>query len=181
MKQKDNLYTSVKMALLISLISLSSYIYIPMPSVSVLSLQTVMINLTALMLSPVQNLVTVGVWLIMGAIGLPVFSGGTGLGKLFGVTGGFYWGFLVAAPLMSALKGKNVSFKRYLAVTFAGVLIEHIFAVMVMCIHNGFDVFAAFSSISLPFLLGDILKCVASALLAVKLNSVENLKDRHLF
>lgn len=180
LKQKNNLYTTVKIAILISLIALSSYIYIPMPSVSVLSLQTVMINLTALMLSPSQSLVAVGTWLIMGAIGLPVFSGGGGLGKLFGVTGGFYWGFLVAAPLMSALKGKNISFKRYLAVTLLGVVTEHIFAVLVMCIHNGFDVLAAFSSISLPFLLGDILKCIASAILAVKLNSIKKLQDRHL-
>ena len=179
MKQKENLYTTVKLALLISLIILSSYIYIPMPSVSVLSLQTVAINLTALMLSPFQSFTAVGTWLIMGAIGLPVFSGGGGLGKLSGITGGFYWGFLIAAPVMSALKGKNISFKRYLTVTLAGLLIEHFFAVIVMCVHNGFDIPAAFSSISLPFLAGDVLKCIASALLAEKLNSLKILKDRH--
>ena len=179
MKQKDNLYTSVKIALLISLIILSSYIYIPMPSVSVLSLQTVVINLTALMLSPLESLITIGIWLLMGAVGLPVFSAGGGLGKLFGMTGGFYWGFLIAAPVMSSLKGKGVSFKRYLAVTLPGILIEHTLAVFVMCVHNSFNIPAAFSSISLPFLAGDILKCIVSAILAVKLNSVINLKDRH--
>ncbi len=179
MKQNKSLYTTVKAALLISLISLSSHICIPMPSVSVLSLQTVMINLTALMLPPLQSLMTVGTWLIMGAAGLPVFSGGGGLDRLFGITGGFYWGFLLAVPLMSALKGRKVSFRRYLLVTlFIGITVEHISAVLVMCIHNGFMLAAAFSSISLPFLLGDILKCILSAILAVKLNSSKILKDR---
>jgi Na+-driven multidrug efflux pump len=35
------------------------------------------------------------------------------LTKLFGVTGGFYWGFLIAVPLMSRLKGKDINFWRY--------------------------------------------------------------------
>lgn len=146
-----------------------------MPSVSVLSLQTVTINLTALVLTPAQSLVTIGTWLIMGAIGLPVFSGGGGFGRLLGVTGGFYWGFLVAAPLMSAFKGKKISFKKYLLVTvFLGVVTEHFFAILMMCFHNGFDVSAAFTGICLPFISGDILKCVLSSFLAVKLNSVKS-------
>lgn len=179
LNRKNSLYTTTVIALLISLISLSSYLYIPLPTVSGLSLQTVFINLTALLLTPVQSLVAVGLWLFMGAIGLPVFSGGGGLGKLLGITGGFYLGFLVAAPLMSALKGKSISFKKYIAALFSGMIIEHIFAAIVMCIYNGGDISAAFSSISLPFIFGDILKCIASALLAVKLNTVIKNQDRH--
>lgn len=173
MIKKDRLYESAKSALLISLIIISSYIYIPMPSVSVMSFQTVFITLTAFMLSPLQSFVTIGVWLLMGAAGLPVFSGGGGIGRLFGITGGYYWGFLTAVPLMSFLKGKGVSFKRYLFVSvFAGVTTEHIFAVLVMCLHNSFNLLSAFQSISLPFIAGDILKCFLSSLIAVKLNKV---------
>lgn len=171
MKQKDSLYTTVKIAFVISIITLLSYIYIPMPSVSVLSLQTVAINLAALILTPLQSFIAIGTWLIMGAVGLPVFSGGAGFGKLLGVTGGFYLGFLLAVPLMSLLKGKKISFGRYVLVTvFVGVTVEHIFAILVMCLHNGFNIAAAFQSISMPFILGDILKCVLSAFLAVKIN-----------
>lgn len=169
--QKDKIYDSAKTALLISLLTVSSYIFIPMPPVSVLSLQTVVINLIALLLTPSKSFITVGIWLFMGAVGLPVFSAGAGLGKLMGVTGGFYWGFLIAVPLMSFLKGKTPDFVRYFAVTvLVGVTVEHICAVLVMCIHNGFNVVSAFQSVSLPFIVGDILKCAASALIGVRLN-----------
>ena len=167
--KKEKLYVNIKSALLVSLIIISSYLYLPMPSVSVLSLQTVFINLTALILSPWQGFITVALWILMGAVGLPVFSGGGGMGRLFGVTGGFYWGFLIAVPVMSLLKGERISFRRYFLALMAGVLIEHASAVAVMCIHNGGDILAAVSSVSLPFLVGDILKCLLSAFIAVKL------------
>ncbi|MBQ3136842.1 MAG: biotin transporter BioY [Clostridia bacterium] len=172
MRKKEKLYNNIKSALLVSLIILSSYFYLPLPSVSGLSLQTVFINLAALLLPPVQGLFTVGLWLLMGAVGIPVFSGGGGIGKLFGVTGGFYWGFLAAVPLMSKLKGKEVDLKRYLLSLIAGLLTEHVFAVAFMCFHNGGNVFSAVASISLPFIVGDILKCFLSAFAAVKINKV---------
>lgn len=168
MRSKEKLYTNVKSALLVSLIILSSYFYLPLPSVSGLSLQTVFINLTALLLSPGQGFLTVGLWLMMGAAGLPVFSGGGGIGKLIGISGGFYWGFLLAVPLMSKLKGKDTSFGRYFAALLTGLAVEHIMAVAVMCVHNGGNVISAFTSISLPFLIGDAIKCFISAFIAVK-------------
>ncbi len=172
MRNKEKLYTNTKSALLVSLIILSSYFYLPLPSVSGLSLQTVFINLTALLLSPAQGFLTVGLWILMGAVGLPAFSGGGGLGKLLGITGGFYWGFLAAVPLMSKLKGKDISFRKYLTALLAGLAVEHLFAVAVMCLHNGGNVVSAVTSISLPFISGDFMKCLLSAFVAVKLNKI---------
>ncbi len=172
MRNKEKLYTNVKSALLVSLIILSSYFYLPLPSVSGLSLQTVFINLTALLLTPWQGFLTVGLWILMGAVGLPVFSGGGGIGKLFGITGGFYWGFIFAVPLMSKLKGKEINFFRYLAALLVGLSVEHIFAVIFMRLHNGGDLIASFISISLPFVFGDALKCILSAFVTVKLAEI---------
>lgn len=158
-------------ALLISLLIAVSYIVIPLPP-SGLSLMTVAVNLMGLMLSPLQGGAAIGVYLLMGLIGLPVFSGGVGgAGKLFGVTGGYYFGFLFAVMLISLLKGKRPSFLRYTAATVcAGVPIEHLCAVAIMCLHNGFDIRGAFVTISLPFILGDIIKAIASAFLGVAIN-----------
>lgn len=167
---KERLYENVKGAILIALIILSSYFYLPLPSVSGLSFQTVFINLTALLLSPSRGFFTILVWIIMGAVGLPVFSGGGGTGRLLGLTGGFYWGFLVAVPLMSALKGKDMSLKGCLRALFLGLALEHIFAVAFMSVHNSGDIAAAFMSVSLPFILGDVLKCFLSAFLGIRLN-----------
>ena len=174
MRNRDKLYTNVKIALLVSLIILSSYFYFPLPAAAGLSLQTVFINLTALLLSPWQGFLTVALWILMGTVGLPAFSGGGGIGKLLGVTGGFYWGFLIAVPLMSRLKGKEISFKRYFLSLLAGFITEHLFAVIFMCFHNGGNVISAFTAISLPFIFGDVLKCILSAFAGGKLMKALN-------
>ena len=173
MRDKNGVYTAAKAAICISLLVASAYIVIPMPP-SGFSAMTVMVNLIGLMLAPVQSALAMTVYLLMGLIGLPVFSGGTGgAGKLFGVAGGYYFGFLIAVVLISLLKGKDFSAKRYIAVTvLAGIPIQHICAMLMMCIHNGFDIKGAFVSISLPFIVGDIVKAVAASFIGVALNKV---------
>lgn len=164
-------YVIAESALLISLLIAVSYIVIPLPP-SGFSLMTVIVSLMALMLSPWQGTAAIGTYLLMGLIGLPVFSGGVGgAGKLFGVTGGYYFGFLFAVMLMSLLKGKRPDFLRYSAVTvLVGVPVEHLCAVLVMCLHNAFDIRGAFVTISLPFIAGDIAKAIAAAFLGAAIN-----------
>lgn len=105
-------------------------------------------------------------------MGLPVFSGGTaGLGKLLGPTGGYYFGFLISAPLVSLLKGKEINFKRYTAVMVGVAMpLQHLCGILMMCIHNGFDIKGAIVSVSLPFIAGDVIKGVAAAYLGAKVN-----------
>lgn len=182
-EKKDNkaLYSLAKTALCVSILAIVSWIVIPLPgSPVVLSLQTVAVNLTAFILSPGESFRAMTLYLIMGAVGLPVFSGGTaGPGKLFGPTGGYYFGFLLSAVTVSFLKGKTPNTKKYaLSAVLAGIPIEHICAVIMMCIHNGWDIKGAFVSVSLPFILGDIVKAVMSAYLGVTVNRAL-LKKQH--
>ena len=107
MKKQENSLKDIRTitvsALFTAALSVSSLFVIPIPfSPVVLSLHTVIVNLIALTLKPVQSFYCIGVYLVMGALGLPVFSAGTsGIGKLFGPTGGFYFGFLLSAIAMS--------------------------------------------------------------------------------
>ncbi len=171
MRDKPGAYSAAKAAICISLLIALSYIVIPLPP-SGLSLMTVMVSLMGLILTPMQSGLAMTVYLLMGLLGLPVFSSGTGgAGKLFGVTGGYYFGFLIAAVLISLLKGKEFSFKRYSAVTvFVGIPVEHLCAVLMMCFHNGFDIKGAFVTISLPFIVGDIVKAIIASFIGVAVN-----------
>ena len=118
-KDRDNIYSMTKVALCVSLLSVVSYFALPLPMTPVvLSLQTLAVGIIALILSPGQCAWAMVLYLIMGALGLPVFSGGSaGLGKLLGPTGGYYFGFLISAVAVSLLKGKEINLKRYTAVT----------------------------------------------------------------
>lgn len=176
MNKKNNRLDTLsmtKIALLVAILSVSSYLMLPLPFTPiVLSMHTVMVNLIGLMLKPRHAAYTIFVYLVMGLIGIPVFSGGTaGPGKLFGPTGGFYFGFFFSVIAISMLKGKKNNFIRYAIVTIgAGIPIQHIFAILFMCFHNDFNIQTAILTVSIPFILGDIVKCVLASMLGVAIN-----------
>jgi biotin transport system substrate-specific component len=67
-----------------------------------ITLQTIAIGLIATVLKTRETFLAVLIYLILGFIGLPVFSGGrSGIGVLFGPTGGFLVAFLVMGPIIS--------------------------------------------------------------------------------
>lgn len=174
-QNKLDISSMTKIALCVSLLSVTSYLVIPLPFTPiVLSLQTVMVNIIGLILKPRHAAYTVLIYLFIGLIGLPVFSGGTaGPAKLFGPTGGFYFGFLFAVIAISKLKGKKNQCTRYALVTIGvGIPIQHFFAILFMCFHNDFNVQAAALSVSVPFIVGDIIKCIIASMIAVSLNKV---------
>lgn len=136
-----------------------------------LSFLTVFINLTALCLKRKEALAAVLLWLFLGAIGLPVFSGATGITRLLSPAGGYYPGFVLAVFLISTFKGKTPGLKRYILLTvLVAIPAEHICAVIFMSIFTKTPPGACFMSISLPFIATDAVKAVASAVIAVPLN-----------
>lgn len=80
-------------------IALCSQVTIPLPFTPVpLTGQTFGVLLTALLLGRSLATWSVGVYLAGGAVGLPVFAGFSGgWGHLIGPTGGYLFGFLLAA------------------------------------------------------------------------------------
>ena len=100
-----------RMALLAALMCASAYIAFPIPITLVnVTAQTFVLNLVALLLTKEQASVTVALWILLGAVGVPVYSGGRGgFSELAGPTGGFIVGFLIAAWLIAWLKGDNPS------------------------------------------------------------------------
>lgn len=90
-------------ALMAALIAVGAFIAIPVGPVPIV-LQNLFVLLAAVLLGPKWAAVAVGVYLLAGACGLPVFAGGTGgLGRLVGPTGGYLVGFLAAAVVTGLL------------------------------------------------------------------------------
>ena len=179
-KDREKIYSMTKVAICVSLMSVMSYFALPLPMTPVvISLQSLAVGIIALILSPGQSAWAMLLYLLMGALGLPVFSGGTaGVGKLLGATGGYYFGFLISVVIVSLLKGKEISFKRYTAVLVGLALpVQHLCGMLMMCIHNGFDIKGAFMSVSMPFIVIDVIKCIGAAMLAVAINKSDSFKN----
>lgn len=181
--KSPDISSMTKIALCIAVISVSSYLIIPLPFTPIVfSMHTVIVNLIGLILKPKHAAYTILIYLIMGLIGLPVFSSGAaGPEKLFGPTGGFYFGFLFSVIAISALictfKEKKNNFIKYALTTIAaGMPIQHFFAVLFMCFHNSFNIRAAALTVSLPFIPGDIIKCIIASAIGAALNKI--IKDK---
>jgi biotin transport system substrate-specific component len=84
-------------ALLAALLAVSAVLTVPIGAVP-LTLQTLVLVLIALTQRPSRAALTVGAYLAVGLVGLPVFSGMRGgFGVLLGPTGGYLIGFLAGA------------------------------------------------------------------------------------
>lgn len=94
-----DLHQLVWTALIAATIGASAYLIIPIGPVPV-SMQPFFVFLAGYVLGPKRGAMAVGLYLLAGTIGLPVFSGGkSGLGHLIGPTGGYLFGFLISAFL----------------------------------------------------------------------------------
>ena len=86
----------VQCSICAALLAISAWISIPMPQVS-FTMQSFAVFFALGLLGGRRGCISIGIYLLMGAVGLPVFSGFRGgAGVLLGVTGGYIWGFLAA-------------------------------------------------------------------------------------
>lgn len=92
-------------ALFAALLAICAWISVPLGNF-VFTLQSFAVFLALLTLGGGRGTAAILVYLCIGLTGLPVFSGFRGgLGTLFGVTGGYLWGFFVAALVFWLITG----------------------------------------------------------------------------
>ena len=164
-----------KMALMVAMNCVSAYIIIPLPfSLSPLALQTLIVNLTGYVLNAKQAFMTMLVYLLVGLVGVPVFTGGSaGPGKLFGPTGGYIIGFLFTAVFLAYFRGEKYSFKRYaLLGCVIGIPLIYVFGVVQLKLITGMGWDKAIMTGALPFIPLDIVKCLAAAVIAGPINRI---------
>lgn len=157
------------MALMTALITVSSYIKIPLPfSAASITAQTLVVNLIGMLLSPFQILAVMITWILLSAVGI-----GGSLAKLLGPAGGYRWGYVVAA-LMISLFCKKVK-KLHAQTAFliiVGIPVIYLFGAVQMKIVTNQPWAAIMVQAVLPFIPLDIVKCVVAAGLAKALRHV---------
>ena len=103
MNNTNQLKMTVYTALFVALIAMGAFIAIPIGPVPIV-LQNMFVLLAGIILGPVWGLACVSIYLLIGLAGLPVFAGGTsGIGKLFGPTGGYLIAYLPAVFVAGAI------------------------------------------------------------------------------
>lgn len=162
----------------IILTTLGAYVWIPLPFTPVpLTLQTFFVLLSGAVLGGrLGALSQLGYWLV-GGLGLPLFAGGTfGFNALFGPTGGYLIGFIVASWVVGWLTSDKKIGGRYAptggrnpAATFiVGSSIILFFGAGWLAIVLHCSMKKAIFLGVLPFIPGDILKIILATLIYKK-------------
>lgn len=98
----------ILVALIPALMGATSIISIPLGQLPDITLQTLFVFLAGLLLRKELAFLSMIVYILLGIIGVPVFSGGTaGLAVVMGPTGGFIMAFPIGAFIVSSLKNIN--------------------------------------------------------------------------
>ena len=163
-----------KCAIFVALMVVSAFIRIPFPLVP-LTFQTVVAVLAGLLLGPVYGTAAVGVYIVMGLLGLPVFTNGGGFAYVVQPTFGYILGFAAAAFVAGALCGRGkaaqITLRGALLASVAGFLVNYIVGVPYFLLiwhfymHNG-GVWQAAVTYNLIYMPKDLALCLLAGFLA---------------
>lgn len=169
-KTRDIVYMSVFTAM----ISICSWISIP-ASIP-FTLQTMGVFTTVGLLGGKRGTLTILTYILLGAIGVPVFAGLTGgISVLLGTTGGYIMGFLLSALLMwgiETIMGRNQIVLAFSMV--AGLIVCYVFGtawfMMIYTQHSGvIGLSTVLGLCVIPFIIPDLIKIGVALFLTKRL------------
>ena len=163
-------------ALFAAVIALLSPFAIPLGPVPI-TLSLLAVLLSAVVLDWKQAAAAVAVYILLGVIGLPVFSGGKGgAAVLAGATGGYIWSYILCAVIASLVAGKTRAqgAKRMLITAIGcacGVIVCYICGTLQFSAVAGRTFVEALSVCVIPFIIPDLIKCACAAILGTQIKN----------
>ena len=169
--QQSNLKLLVFSALFAALTAAIAPFKIPLGFTPVpITLQTLAVLMSGAMLGPYYGALAMILYVVVGALGLPVFAGGgSGIGAVLGPTGGYLISYFIAAFVI----GKVVQMRNdpkyidYVVAMLAGTLIIYLLgASWAMVVLPELTLAAVLTGWVLPFIIGDTIKLLIAAYIA---------------
>jgi biotin transport system substrate-specific component len=160
-------------SLFAALTAVGAFLAIPIGPVPIV-LQNMFVFLAGLLLGGRWGLASVGVYLLAGACGLPVFAGGLGgISRFIGPTGGYLIGYLPAVFLIGTMSQKaNPQIISDVLAMICGTLVLYACGISWLKIVTGMSPAKVLALGMYPFLIGDALKIAAAAVIARALRPV---------
>ena len=173
MNSSLQLRMTIYASLLAALTAAGAYLSIPIGPVPIV-LQNMFVLLSGLLLGSRWGLASVGVYILAGAFGLPVFAGGLGgISRIAGPTGGYLLGYLPAVYAIGLIteKAKKNLFFDVIAMV-CGCSIIYACGVTWLKVLTGMTWSKTLMVGMYPFVIGDALKIAAAAAIARGLRPV---------
>lgn len=179
-QQPVDMKAYIYVALMAILICVCSWITIPF--LVPFTMQTFAVFCSLLLLGGKKGTAAIGLYLFMGVIGLPVFSGfHGGIGHLIGTTGGYIIGFLFSGILYTLLEPLLSGQKtlRWITLSLAQMICYLIGTLWFITIYGIQGITYSFLSVLslcvLPFIIPDGIKMVLAVVLCDRIKRYVNL------
>ena len=157
-------------AICVSLMAVCSWISIPFAIP--FTLQTFAVFFTTALMGPKRALIALIAYLLLGACGLPVFSGFTGgVSVILGPTGGFIAGFIPAVAISGMIMKSGGSARMVAGMLIGLVSLYAAGSIWYMLAYDA-SLAAVMSVCVLPFIPGDIAKILLAAYLGNRLKQI---------
>ena len=125
MKSNFSVRSICMCALFAALVAAGAFLRIPLPLIP-FTLQTLFIMLAGMLLGKRYAAISCAVYVILGLIGLPIFTQGGGIGYVLKPTFGYLIGFIPGAYIIGALSEKQSSFVKMFLACLAGLAVIYI-------------------------------------------------------
>ncbi len=156
----------------VALLACSAWITVPLGPVP-FTMQALVLALLPQIMTTRDAFVTVALYLLLGAAGVPVFSGFQGgLGVLLGPTGGYLLGFAAGMPVAGAVMRASLLPRRArgVAAGIALLAVSYVLGTLQLMNVYGIDAPAALAVAVVPFVVPDVVKVAASVGVAERIN-----------
>lgn len=162
--KKGDTYQYVLAAIGAAIIAILAQVTIPLPLVPITG-QTLAIGLVVTILGMRTGVLSVIIYILIGAVGMPVFSGMSGgLGIVVGPTGGYIVGFLPSAIIMGLYMRKfGVTISQAIVANLIGMVVTLVFGTIWLKIVADLTWTAAFMGGVAPFIIVGVIKAVLAA------------------
>ena len=168
MNQKTKIITLI--GLMTGVTCILGPLSIPIPVSAVpITFTNLAIYLSAIILGQKKATVSYLIYLLIGLVGVPVFSGFTGgPGKLLGPTGGYLIGFIFMAFItgyfVDRFPGK---IHMYVTGMVLGIIVTYIFGTAWLAYQANMTFLAALFVGVVPYIVGDIIKIIVATVIGI--------------
>ncbi len=171
MKSKIATQKLVLTAMFAALTCVGAFIKIQMPWSS-FTLQVFFVFMAGVCLGPRYGMLSQLAYVLLGLIGLPIFTNGGGFGYIFQTTFGFLLSYIPAAWVVGKLTERNSSIPRVVGACVVGLAVIYAIGMPYMALilnvylGKGYSLWNLLWAGMIPFLPFDAMKIVATAVLA---------------
>ena len=158
-------------ALMAAITAILAQISIPMPMGVPLTMQTFAVTLAGVLLGSKRGGMAILVYVLLGAVGAPVFAGFSGgIQNLVGPTGGF----IISFPIMAYVIGLGVEMRNkkkgmFVSMIILGTVLNYVIGVIMFVLVMDSTVMTALTACVFPFIPTAVIKAVAAAVVGLQM------------